>query len=322
MKEINYSEHFKNLSIILKEKWLLSQTPIRWTIEITLVSLLFVVWILLMWQLNIFITIIYFLFVFIRLTYIWHDLAHLQYYKNQKINRIITWISGTLFLWLSLKWWAHDHNNLHHTFTNSEIKDKDIQAIGQTFTKYKKWPDFLHKFRRLFFYLALPFMYLSFVYQSYKFDIQNKNYISFLLLIGNLIIFPINFVLSFWLINWIIWILSFYMILWVFYSAVFITNHIWMEVIEDDDYKKMPWLEMQTRTSRNISWKWIIHFIYWWLNTQIEHHIFPTASRFNLLKIAKITKKYCRENWIKYHTTSPIWAYIEIDKYLKSWKTI
>jgi fatty acid desaturase len=62
-----------------------------------------------------------------------------------------------------------------------------------------------------------------------------------------------------------------------------------------------------------------IHWFYGGLNTQIEHHLFPKAPRFNLLKVQKMTKAFAQEHGLKYFETSPIEAYVQINDVLKKY---
>ncbi len=99
----------------------------------------------------------------------------------------------------------------------------------------------------------------------------------------------------------------------------FITNHLGCEVFDETEGKKLSWLELQMRTSRSLKGGVIVHWFYGGLNTQIEHHLFPKAPRFNLLKVQNMTRKFAKENNLKYFETTPIEAYIQINDAIKSY---
>jgi fatty acid desaturase len=63
----------------------------------------------------------------------------------------------------------------------------------------------------------------------------------------------------------------------------------------------------------------LIHWFYGGLNTQIEHHLFPKAPRFNLLKIQNMTREFAKKHNINYFETTPIEAYIQINTALKAY---
>lgn len=73
------------------------------------------------------------------------------------------------------------------------------------------------------------------------------------------------------------------------------------------------------RGSRSLSGGPVIHWFYGGLNTQIEHHLFPKAPRFNLLKVKEITKDFAQKHHLKYFETTPFEAYIQINTALKDY---
>lgn len=112
------------------------------------------------------------------------------------------------------------------------------------------------------------------------------------------------------------------MLVWMHLAFVFMVNHIGMEIIDGHTIKQYAWLDLQTRTSRNIAGGEIINHIFWWLNKQIEHHLFPQVSRKNILKVGDEVEKFCKEKWIQYHNVSFIQWIKEIYNTLKTWKTL
>jgi len=78
-------------------------------------------------------------------------------------------------------------------------------------------------------------------------------------------------------------------------------------------------MEMQMPGSRSLSGGAFVHWFYGGLNTQIEHHLFPKAPRFNLLKVQEMTKAFAKKHDIKYFETTPIKAYVQINHALKAY---
>ena len=99
----------------------------------------------------------------------------------------------------------------------------------------------------------------------------------------------------------------------------FITNHLGCEVFEEEEGSKLSWMELQMRGSRSLKGGAFIHWFYGGLNTQIEHHLFPRAPRFNILKVQKITKEFAKKHNIFYFETTPIEAYIQINEAIKKY---
>jgi fatty acid desaturase len=108
-----------------------------------------------------------------------------------------------------------------------------------------------------------------------------------------------------------------YMLWAAWFGAVIITNHLGLEMFPEKQYKDFTWLELQNRTSRNVRGGKFVHWFYGGLNTQVEHHLYPKAPRFYLLKAAKITEAFCQKHNITYITATPWKAYKEIYCFLK-----
>jgi len=62
-----------------------------------------------------------------------------------------------------------------------------------------------------------------------------------------------------------------------------------------------------------------VHWFYGGLNTQIEHHLFPKAPRFNLLKVQKATCEFAKKHNLNYFESTPIQAYVQINKAIGSY---
>ena len=107
-----------------------------------------------------------------------------------------------------------------------------------------------------------------------------------------------------------------YFTLSIWLSFGFITNHLGCEVFDKEESEAFTWLELQMRTSRSLKGGAFVHWFYGGLNTQIEHHLFPHAPRFNLLKVQDMTREFAKEHNIHYFETTPIEAYIQINKEL------
>jgi fatty acid desaturase len=63
---------------------------------------------------------------------------------------------------------------------------------------------------------------------------------------------------------------------------------------------QVSFLEQQIRTSRNIRPGWFVDFVYFGLNYQIEHHLFPTCPRNKLKRITPYVKEICARTGLEY----------------------
>lgn len=317
---ITYPDKFNELKTKVREAGLLDRVPVRGTVEMIaiFVSLAIVYTTAPIW--NPILLGLFMALVFTRAVFVSHDILHTQYFKSKSLSKKLSYPFSTIILSNSSSWWDFKHNINHHTYCNIVTKDEDIMALDGAFTPHNKGNSpFLKKYKHIVFWGALFFMYPAFIMQSYSFVIKRKLY-------GELAL-----MLSHWVLIWgsLFYILPFASALTVFVTLYFslsvwtafgfITNHLGCEVFSNEEGKKLSWMELQMRTSRSLKGGAFVHWFYGGLNTQIEHHLFPKAPRFNLLKVQKITKEFAKENNIKYFETTPIKAYIQINQAIKEY---
>lgn len=318
-------QYYNDLFIELKQKvkaaGLLKHTPFYGAWNIWIAFMLYFLGIMFLDKMNIFGAIIYFYILFVELWYISHDLIHGQYFKNNKYNNFFSYISGNTFIWLSNSWWRNKHNGGHHTYTNSDIHDSDIRDYDEIFTKNQWQFSFYEKHKKILFWLSLSILYINLLVLSFHYIFKNKKYIEIILNIAHIIFFTSLFLFSFWFFWGILAILWIYVFVWIHLWFAFIVNHIGMEIIDGTLVSRYSWLDLQTRTSRNIQGGYMVNHLLWWLNKQIEHHLFPTVSRKNILKLSKIVQDFCKQHDIAYHDVGFVQALSEIKHTLHTWET-
>ena len=319
-KKVVYPDMFEELRNQVREAGLLNRVPIRGSIEMGLVIISMIIALATapLWNpilLGLFITIIY-----TRSVFVSHDVLHTQYFKNKSLSKKLSYPFSALILSNSSSWWDFKHNINHHTYCNIVEKDEDIRALDGAFTHNLKGNSpFLKKHKHTVFWGAMFFMFPAFIVQSYNFVIKHKLWgeLALMLLhwplvwgtliyqIGGLntlyVALTLNFIVSPWL------------------AFGFITNHLGCETFSEEEAKDFSWLELQMRGSRSLKGGKIVHWFYGGLNTQIEHHLFPKAPRFNLLKVQEMTKKFAEKYNIPYFETTPIMAYVQINDAIKEY---
>lgn len=258
--------------------------------------------------------------VFTRAVFVSHDILHTQYFKNKSLSMKLSYPFSAFILSNSSSWWDFKHNVNHHTWCNVIEKDEDIMALDGAFTPNNKGKNsFYKKYKHIIFWGAMFFMYPAFIIQSYNFALKRKKYGEFILMLMHwpivwgtifyflplsdaiIVLLTLNFTLSPWL------------------AFGFITNHLGCEVFDLEDAKKMSWMELQMRTSRSLIGGKFVHWFYGGLNTQIEHHLFPKAPRFNLLKVQQMTRDFAKKHNLRYFESTPIQAYVQINSAIKEY---
>ncbi len=317
MSVAKYPDIFDQLKKEVREAGLLERVPMRGSIEMIAVIISFIVVYSTMSLWNPILLGLFMTLLFTRAVFISHDILHTQYFQNKKLSFRLSYPFSAIILSNSTSWWDFKHNINHHHFCNTVEKDEDILALDGAFTPNNRGNSpFIKKYKYLIFWGSMFFMYPAFIAQSYAFVIRNKNYKElFLMLLHWPIIWgPIFYTLP--LADAITVFVVLYLVLSVWLAFGFITNHLGCEVFSVEEVEDMSWMELQMRTSRSLSGGIFTHWFYGGLNTQIEHHLFPKAPRFNLLKIQKMTKEFAKKHNISYFETTPIEAYVQINRAL------
>jgi len=327
MSVAKYPDIFDELKADVRAAGLLERVPVRGTIEMiaTIISMIIVYVIAVNWEptdsiwsavgLGLFMTII-----FTRAVFISHDVLHTQYFKSKSLSFTLSYPFAAFILSNSSSWWDFKHNINHHTWCNVPEKDEDILAMDGAFTeKYKGNKAWLRSSKYLIFWGSMFFMYAAFIIQSYNFVLKKKKYKElFLMLLHWPIVWgPIFYFLPFSDAIVVYLVLNFTLSPWLAFG--FITNHLGCEVFEKDESEDLTWMELQMRTSRSLSGGVFVHWFYGGLNTQIEHHLFPKAPRFNLLKVQKMTRDFAQKHNMHYFETTPIEAYVQINNVVKEY---
>ncbi|HIP60439.1 MAG TPA: acyl-CoA desaturase [Campylobacterales bacterium] len=315
-----YPDNFDELKDKVRRAGLLDRVPVRGTIEMiaVVVSMIVAFATMEMWNpvlFGLFLTLI-----FTRAVFVSHDILHLQYFKEKKLSFRLSYIYLAIILSNSSSWWDFKHNINHHTWCNVVEKDEDILALDGAFTPNNKGDSpVIKKYKYLIFWGSMFFMYPAFIAQSYSFVLKKKLYGEFALM---LLHWPIIWGTIFYVLPFssaITVFITLYLVLSVWLSFGFITNHLGCEVFNLEEGKKLSWMELQMRSSRSLSGGSFVHWFYGGLNTQIEHHLFPKAPRFNLLKVQAMTKAFAEKHNMKYFESTPVEAYFQINRVLKGY---
>ncbi len=320
MSTTAYPNNFDELKAQVREAGLLERVPIRGSIEMIAIFVSFIVVYATATSWNPILLGLFMTLLFTRSVFVSHDILHTQYFKNKALSMKLSYPFSAIILSNSSSWWDFKHNINHHTYCNIVTKDEDIMALNGAFTPNNKGDSpFLRKYKHIIFWGAMFFMYPAFIAQSYNFVLKRKNYGEFALM---LLHWPIIWGTMFYILPFtdaliVLLTLNFTLSPWLAFG--FITNHLGCEVFDLKEGKELSWMELQMRTSRSLRGGAFVHWFYGGLNTQIEHHLFPKAPRFNLLKVQKMTREFADKYNILYFETTPIEAYVQINNAIKKY---
>lgn len=247
-----------------------------------------------------------------------HDGAHGSFSKYKIINKAAG--SSLNFLGGSAIMWNMKHNIIHHTYTNIDGVDDDIEALPWLrFASTQKKMKF-HKFQQYYFWFLYALLHLVWIFMTdYKKYFQRRigpvqlrkmtPYEHFSFWAAKIIYAFMFVVLPIMLLGFVPWLVGFLLITMVTGFATSIVFQL-AHTVEQTEFP-MPnevtgkieseWAVHQINTTANFATKnKTISWLLGGLNFQIEHHLFPRISHVHYPAISKIIKKTCGEYGINY----------------------
>lgn len=247
-----------------------------------------------------------------------HDGAHGSFSKYKWLNKMAAFSLN--FLGASAIMWNMKHNIIHHTYTNIDGVDDDIEVgpwmrFAPTQKKMK-----LHRFQHYYFWFLYTLLHLMWIFLT-----DYKKYFSrrigpvtlrkmtlrehFSFWIAK-VAYAFAFVaLPIWLLGFTTWLIGFLIITMVTgftISIVFQLAHTVEHThfpLPDEASNKIEneWAIHQISTTANFATrKKAITWLLGGLNFQVEHHLFPRISHVHYPAISRITKMTCMEFGIQY----------------------
>jgi linoleoyl-CoA desaturase len=215
--------------------------------------------------------------------------------------------------------WKTKHNIIHHTYTNIEGLDDDIEArpllrLCDTQKYYK-----IHRFQHWYFWAAYSLLYIWWVfvtdYKKYFLkrigDVPLKpmsawDHISFwgfkLLNIFIFVVVPISQLgFSAWLIGYLVFGLFAGFVLSIVFQLAHTVEHTHFPHANDQNKMEHEWAIHQLKTTANFATNnKVISWLVGGLNFQVEHHLFPKISHVHYPAISKIIRKACADFGVTY----------------------
>ncbi|MFM2376151.1 MAG: hypothetical protein RLZZ165_1248 [Bacteroidota bacterium] len=256
-----------------------------------------------------------------------HDAIHGSLFRSARWNHVFSWMFNLVGAFDYT--WSIMHNKAHHTFTNIEGADEDLQSVPFLRMSPHQPLKRIHRFQHL---LALPtygLATLAWVFiKDYKKMSQDqiggiptpshprKQWIR--LFVGKGLYYTLFVVLPF----------IFIQAPWYHKLGAFLVGHYFegftlavvfmlAHVVEEthyplpDDAGNIPnsWAVHQMYTTANFAiGNPVVCFFCGGLNFQVEHHLFPLINHVHFPAISKITRDTAHEFGIPYFTHPTMWA--------------
>lgn len=246
-----------------------------------------------------------------------HDGAHGSFSNSKFWNKFAAYSVNALGA--SGLMWNNKHNIVHHTYTNIDGIDDDIEIkpmlrMCPTQKKYQ-----IHRFQHIYVWflytLLLIFWVFATDYTKYfkqkvgvvplkkfsKFD----HFAFWIAKIGYyfmMIAVPIYMVgFTSWLIGFLILSMFAGLVLSVVFQLAHTVEETAFPTPADNNNIENEWAIHQIETTANFATRnKLISWLVGGLNFQIEHHLFPKISHIHYPEISKIIKSTCAEFGVKY----------------------
>ncbi len=259
-----------------------------------------------------------------------HDAIHGSYSKNRTVNKLVGYSLN--LIGANNKAWKLQHNLLHHSFTNIEEHDDDINAPFFLRLSPHAPKNKLHKYQHFYAWFFYGLSTVSWV--TTKDFIRYRRYYKlglvkdkatyrkdvFKMVMWKLFYFTYVLILPLWLSPISAWIILLAFLAMHFVTGLSITLVFQSAHVTPNASFPLPDMEgnleserlaHQLETTCNFSQKspmtaWLLGG----LTNQIEHHLFPNISHVHYSKIAPIVRKTALEYGLPYHSNGSFFSAI------------
>ena len=246
-----------------------------------------------------------------------HDGGHGSFSKSKTLNRAAAFslnvLGGSDFMW-NIK-----HNVIHHSFTNVDGVDDDIDV--NPFLRMCKTQTFhwFHRFQHVYFVVLYAIMYFFWMfYLDYRkyfrgyigvVEINTMKPVQHIVFWGSkflsyflflvLPIFFVGFIPT--LIGFAVFVTITGFIISIIFQLAHTVEHTDFPMPADTGIIENEWAIHQVQTTANFATNnSIVTWFCGGLNFQIEHHLFPKVSHVHYPAISRIVREACQEYGIQY----------------------
>jgi linoleoyl-CoA desaturase len=246
-----------------------------------------------------------------------HDACHGSFSTKSWVNEIFgltnNFLGGNAFMW-KLK-----HNIIHHTYTNVDGVDDDINNMPfMRQCSSQAWKP-MHRFQSAYMFILYGFTSLFMFFMDYIKYFSKKIYTTPLKKMnltdhvifwgGKLFFIACYIVLPIMVLGWQGWLVGFVisqgtlgLTLALVFQLAHVVEHAEFETAGVDPVKiENEWAIHQVKTTANFAFsnKLVTWFV-GGLNYQIEHHLFPRISHIHYPAISKIVRETCEQFELNY----------------------
>ena len=257
-----------------------------------------------------------------------HDANHGAYSKNPRVNKAV----GRLLVLVGgyPPNWKIQHNVLHHSFTNVQGYDEDIETGSMRFSPEQPrraifrfqayYATFLYGLMTIYWFVAKDFVQL---FRYNKMGLLETQGLTFWQAMGHIlfqktlytifvIVLPLQVIdLPWWQV--MIGFGTMHFICGVFLAYIFQPAHVLEETSffspDEESSVENSWAIHQLKTTANFANdSKLLSWFVGGLNFQIEHHLFPNICHVHYKQLSPIVKQVATEYGIPYHQHKTFFA--------------
>jgi linoleoyl-CoA desaturase len=248
-----------------------------------------------------------------------HEGGHQSFSRYQWINKAsaysLNMLGGISYFW-KIK-----HNVNHHTFTNIDGMDSDIDA--KPFMRmHEDQPRYwFHRFQHIYWVVLYGISYVAWVfYEDFEKYFSGRHSANstpkklhwkehFIFWFTKITYVIVYIVVPVVMVGWLSTLIGFFIITFVTGLSISIVFQL-AHVVEDtqfhsphhqDEADKQEWAIHQLNSTANFATgSRSLHWLLGGLNFQIEHHLFPRISHVHYPQVSRLVKEACRESNVAY----------------------
>ena len=247
-----------------------------------------------------------------------HDGGHGSFSKSKLINQMaalsLSVLGGNSFIW------HNKHNIIHHSYTNVDGVDDDIniQPFMRMSSSQKRLR--LHKYQHVYFWGLYAMLYILWIfildYNKYfrkrvgdvpmkKMGIMDHfNFWIFKVIHAFIFIALPIYIVGFgtWLIGFLVTTVVTGLLISIVFQLAHTVEHVSFPSANIETNKiENEWAIHQVNTTANFAThNRLVSWLVGGLNFQIEHHLFPKISHIHYPAVSKIVRQTCADHGIQY----------------------
>lgn len=257
---------------------------------------------------------------------IMHDGAHGSYSSSKWLNEMMGYslnlIGGNVFIW------KNKHNLNHHSYTNIEGLDDDINIEPWIRTNFNQARHWYHRYQHIYglFLYGITYVYWVFVNDFKKYfskkiantALQKMDLKEHIIFWASKVLYVVLFLAipmtKVGVLQTVVGYLIMAIVCGLIIGVVFQLAHVIEEAAfptpsEDTNKMEQEWVLHQIATTVNFAVKSkVIFWLTGGLNFQVVHHIFPKVSHIHYQAINELIKETCKKFQVKYTEYPSFWS--------------